>query len=350
MRRHKRLFEQVASFANLHAAAREALRGKRQREPGASFSMNMEAELVDLRIELLQGTYQPGRYRYFEIYKPKRRTVAAAPFRDRVLHHAVVRVIQPLFEPRFIEDSFACRPGKGTHAAMRRAAGFARRYHFALKCDVEKYFPSIDHGVLQGLVARVIGDHRLLRLIGRILDSHHDGARQEWPEGGGLFDFHVRKRGLPIGNLTSQFLANVYLNPLDHFVKHELRVKGYVRYMDDFLLFGDDRRELTRSGARVRSKLAELQLRMHPDKYRLVPTACGVDFVGFVARADGRIRVRNASARRFQAKFRAMRWDVKRRGRSAAQLTITVGAWAAHVKHAQSAGLRRVILSGSKEE
>ena len=149
-----------------------------------------------------------------------------------MVHHAIVRVIEPIFEPRFIEDSFACRRGKGTHAAMRRDAHFARRFPYALKCDIRKYFPSIDHQVLFTQVTRVIADERLLTLLGGILDTHADDVRQEWPAGGDLFDVQCRKRGLPIGNLTSQFFANVYLNPLDHFVKHDLRVKGYVRYLD----------------------------------------------------------------------------------------------------------------------
>jgi retron-type reverse transcriptase len=157
--------------------------------------------------------------------------VAAAPFRDRVVHHAIVRVIEPIFEKRFIEDSYACRVGKGTHAAMRRALHFARGHKYALKCDVTKYFPSIDHAVLMGLVGRVIADRRVLDLLARVLASHADAEIQEWPGGAGLFEYQTRRTGLPIGNLTSQFLANVYLNPLDHFVKQELGVRGYVRYM-----------------------------------------------------------------------------------------------------------------------
>jgi hypothetical protein len=138
------------------------------------------------------------------VHDPKDREAAAARFRDRVVHHAVVRVIEPIFEKRFIEDSFACRLGKGTHAAMRRAAGFARAFPMALKCDVRKYFASIDHSVLLGLLADVVADEKLLELIRGIVDSHADGVSQEWPPGGELFDVALRKRGLPIGNLTSR--------------------------------------------------------------------------------------------------------------------------------------------------
>ena len=210
---------------------------------------------------------------------------------------------------------------------------------------MQRYFPSIDHGVLMSLVGRAVGDKRLLELIARVLDSHHDSVRQTWPAGGNLLYAQMYKYGLPIGNLTSQFLANVFLDSLDQFVKHELRVKGYVRYLDDFLLFGHDRELLKEQGQRVKEKLASLHLRMHPDKYRFIPTRCGVDFVGFVVHTNGRVRVRTATARRFHQRFRGMRWEVRQRRRSAANLTNSVRAWIAHVKHAHSVGLRRAVLS-----
>lgn len=292
MHTHRYLFERICTPENLLAAAHDALRGKRQRGPGFRFWMELEPEICALHDELCAGIYQHGPYTYFTIHEPKERLVAAAPFRDRVVHHAIVRVIEPIFERRFIEDSFACRRGKGTHA---------------------------------------------------------DDVRQEWPPGGDLFDVQWRKRGLPIGNLTSQFFANVYLNPLDHFVKHALRVKGYVRYLDDFLLFGQDRATLRRQGAAVREKLAELRLDMHPDKYRLVPTRCGVDFAGYVVFADGRVRVRSSSVRRFDRRYRRMLWQVRHRFIKPAKVTESVCAWVAHARHAQSYGLRGAVLSGRSE-
>jgi len=349
MHRHHHLFERIGTLENLLAAATDALRGKRQRGPGFRFWTELEHEICALHDELLSGTYRHGPYRYFTIHEPKERLVAAAPFRDRVVHHAIVRVIEPIFEPRFIEDSFACRRGKGTHAAMRRASEFARRFPYALKCDVRKYFPSIDHDILLAQLARVIADERLLALISSIIDTHADDVRQVWPAGGDLFDVQFRKRGLPIGNLTSQFFANVYLNPLDHFVKHELRVKGYVRYLDDFLLFGHDRATLRRQGAVVREKLAELHLDMHPDKYRLMPTRCGVDFAGYVVFGDGRVRVRSSSVRRFDRRYKRMLWQVRHRFESPAKVTESVCAWVAHARHAQSFRLRSSVLSGRKE-
>jgi RNA-directed DNA polymerase len=345
MKRHRGLFEPICAIENLIAAGRAAMRGKRHHRPGALFDRDFEKEIVALHEELAGGTYRRGGYHYFNIYEPKEQVVAAAPLRDRVVHHAIVRVIEPIFEGRFIEDSFACRRGKGTHAAMRRAAEFTRRWRFALKCDVRKYFPSIEHRVLLGLLGRVIADERLMGLIAAILDTHADGERWDWPEGVGFLE-GIHKRGLPIGNLTSQFFANVYLNPLDHFVKHALRVRGYVRYLDDFLLFGDDRAELRAQGRAACEKLAELRLEVHPDKYRLLRTATGVDFAGYVMRSDGRIRVRASSVRRFDARFKNLLWRARTRRVAPARVTQSVRAWGAHAAHAQSVGLRRLVFSG----
>jgi hypothetical protein len=206
--------------------------------------------------------------------------------------------------------------------------------------------PSIDPEVVIGLLGRVIGDQKLLGLMRHILDTHEDGRRQEWPPGDDLFDVWIVKRGLPIGNLTSQFFAKVYLNPLDHFVKHKLRVKGYVRQTDDFLLFGKDRAALRGQGRQVRQKLAELRLEIDPDKYHLLRTASGVDFVGYVAFADERVRIRSSSVRRFDRRHTRMLWDLRRRRTPAARITQSVCAWVAHTSHAQSVGLRRSVLAG----
>lgn len=344
MKRAKHLYERVASFENLRAAAKSALRGKRGRMPGAAFLANLEHEIVALRRELADGSYRCSGYRYFTIHEPKKREVAAAAFRDRVVHHAVVRVIQPIFEKRFIEDSFASRPGKGTHAALKRASRFTRRYRYALKCDIRRYFHSIDHGIMMGQLARVIGDQRVLDLLGTIIASHRDAVECEWVEGGGLFDVTQHTRGLPIGNLTSQFCANIYLDGMDHFIKHDLRVKGYVRYLDDFVLFGDDRETLKAHGNAIKDHLRGLRLTIHPDKYQLVPTESGVEFVGFVLFHNGRIRVRRSSVRRFDRRYRQMRWDVNQQIRDPADMRRRVVAWGAHVQHAQSVGLRRSVL------
>jgi RNA-directed DNA polymerase len=233
LKSYKNLHPQVCSLENVMAAARSAMQGKMSGHAAARFHARWETHAVQLAEELTAGTWQPGPYTYFDIHEPKLRRVAAAPFRDRVVHHALVRVLESIFEKKFIEDSYACRKGKGTHAGVRRCAEFSRRFSYVLKCDLHRYFPSIDHEILLQRIGKTIADRQVMALIQRILETHEDGQRMAWGED--LFDCHILRHGLPIGNLTSQFFANVHLDGFDHFVKQELGVKGYVRYVDDFL-------------------------------------------------------------------------------------------------------------------
>jgi len=347
VRTFKNLWPKMVSLENLMGAAREAMKGKRRKVAGAKFFGDWEKECVDLREELMEARYRPGLYEYFKIYEPKERRVAAAPFRDRVLHHAVVRVLEPIFEKRFLEDSFACRKGKGTHAGMRRALNYAGKHPIALKCDIRKYFASIDHEILLKQLRRVVGDRRVLELCELIVGSHADGASRAW-QGPMLFDVRERRRGLPVGNLTSQFFANIYLDGLDHFIKQELRVPGYVRYVDDFVLFGSTAKEVKEWGKRVAGYLAGLRLELHPDKVRVCRTRDGVDFCGFVVRADGRVKVRRASVRRFARRLKWMRWQMGRGEIRAERVTAGVRSWVAHVAHGQSWHLRAVVLAGKR--
>lgn len=353
-KRHKHLFEQVVSLENLFAAARKAMRGKRGKAPVARCFAELEKAVVGVRDDLLAGIWQPGRYFYFTITDPKEREVAAAPFRDRIVHHALVRVLEPIFDKRFIKDSYACRSGKGTHAGLARAHRFTKRYRYCLKCDIRKYFPNIDHGLLRRQIERAVGDRQVLDIIDRILASHVEGITQEWLTSDDLFSVVERPRGLPIGNLTSQFFANIHLHPLDLFVKHNLRVRGYLRYVDDFLLFGDDRSALKAQGQCVREYVKTLRLSIHPDKFRLTATDQGVDFVGFVVFPDGRVRLRDDNVRRFVRRFRRQAWCVRTGRMQLDDLQQRTRSWIAHASHAQSRQLRRKIfcdieLSGRRD-
>jgi len=339
---HKQLFPQVCTVENVMAAARAAMQGKLSGSSAARFHTRWETHAITLAEELRSGTWQPGRYTYFDIHEPKLRRVAAAPFRDRVVHHALVRVLEPIFEPKFIEDSFACRKGKGTHAGVRRCAQFARRFPHVLKCDLRRYFPSIDHALLLQRIGRTIADPQVMALVRRILATHEDGHRMEWGED--LFDCQVRRHGLPIGNLTSQFFANIHLDGFDHFVKQELGVKGYVRYVDDFLIFAGSREQARALGREAREYLRRLRLESHPDKYRLCRTTReGADFCGFVCYANGRIRVRGASVRRYVKRYRLLR-----RTGTLEEIKASVRSWIGHVSHADSWRLRAALLGGRK--
>ena len=224
MKRVNGLWDKVTSLWNLAWAADKAACGKRSRPNVARFLFNLENELCQLEDELRAWTYTPGGYVTFMVYEPKPRLISAAPFRDRVVHHALCRHLEQVFEPTFISDSYACRRWKGTHAALDRFTDFSRCNRYVLKCDVRKFFPSIDHQILKDLVARKIKDTGVLWLVDRIIDgSNPQEPVSAWFPGDDLFTPSERRRGLPIGNQTRQFSANVYLNPFDHFVKEVLR-------------------------------------------------------------------------------------------------------------------------------
>jgi len=224
----------MVAFYNLLKAADKAQRGKRFRADVARFHYNLERELWQLHGELVAKTYTPGTYHSFVIHEPKPRLISAAPYRDRVVHHALTGTLEPIFERTFVFDSYACRKFKGTHAAVARAQHYARRFPYVLKADIRKFFPSIDHQILKTLVARKIKDPDVLWLVGTIIDgSNPQEPVTMWFPGDDLLTPSERRRGLPIGNQTSQFFANAYLDPLDHFLKDESGVKGYVRYVDD---------------------------------------------------------------------------------------------------------------------
>lgn len=230
MRRVGNLWPQIITFQNLLQSARQAQKGKRYRANVLQFNHHLETELFKIQSELATKTYTPGPCRTFEIFEPKLRLISAAPYRDRVVHHALCNVIVPVFEPTFIGDSYANRWGYGTHRAVQRFTQFARSSHYVLQCDIRKYFPSIDHGLLKAALRRKIKCPETLWLIDQIIDhSNPQGSVLEYFPGDDLLTPLSHRQGLPIGNLTSQFFANVYLNGFDHFVKEELKAKKYVR-------------------------------------------------------------------------------------------------------------------------
>jgi hypothetical protein len=281
MKTHNNLFGQIISFENLVRAARRAEQGKRLQDAIGRFRTNLEAELLQLQRELRDRTYTPGPYRERIIEQPKRRMISAAPFRDRVVHHALCQVVMPLFERKMVFDLYSNRPGKGTHAAIHRCQTFSRRFRYVLKCDIRKFFPSIDHAVLKALVRKTIACRDTLWLMDRIID----GSNRQEPvcnvfAGDDLADAASRRVGLPIGNLTSQWFGGIYLSEFDHWVKEGLGCEGYVRYVDDFLLFGDAKAEIAQWRERMIAKLAEYRLRLNENKSRVFQTSEGVTYLG----------------------------------------------------------------------
>ncbi|MSU79113.1 MAG: RNA-dependent DNA polymerase [Gemmataceae bacterium] len=282
MKRYGNLWEELISFENLLRAANTAKKGKRFRPAVAAFHFQQERALWHLHEELSAKTYTPGPYRSFTIYEPKERQISAAPYRDRVVHHALTRILEPIFERTFIADSYACRKGKGTHAAVDRCQEFARRYRYVLKADIKKFFPSMDHEILKAQLARKIKDRDVLWLVGRIIDhSNPQEAMLHIFPGDDLFTLAERRRGIPIGNQTSQFFANVYLDPLDHFIKDRLGMKGYVRYVDDFLVFSDNKGQLSELREQIKEFLTPSRLRLHSGKSVVSRVKDGIRFLGY---------------------------------------------------------------------
>lgn len=229
-------FARLCSWDTLVLAWRRAARGKRGTASVARFEYRAEEHLVDLRERLLDGTYRPGNYVHFEIKDPKRRKISAIGFRDRVVHHALCGVIEPRFERLFIADSYANRLGKGTHRAVDRLQTFAQRHRYVLRADIVQHFASVDHAILLDILRRQIAEADIMALVEAIVGSGRGVLDDEYRyvrfPGDDLLAI-CRPRGLPIGNLTSQFWSNCYLHPFDQFVTRELGCGAYLRYVDD---------------------------------------------------------------------------------------------------------------------
>ena len=345
MKSHRDLWSSVVEWSNLVRAYRLCRRRKRFSDPACRFDFDWESGLADLQRELLAGAYQPGQYYHFFIHEPKRRKVSAAPFRDRVVHHAIVNVLGPVFERRFIFDSYACRVGKGTHRAIDRAQKYLRRFPYYLKTDIVKFFPNVDHGVLMSLLESRVREKPFVDLLRVVIASGQgildDEATPRFFPGDDLFAM-LRPRGLPIGNLTSQFFANVLLDPIDHFIKEELRVPGYVRYADDLIMFGASKRELWEQRDRVADRLALLRLRLHSKKTVVRPSDSGVAYLGFRLYPDSK-RLTQDGIRRFARRLRKMRWQFRHGKIRARKIRESLKAWIAHTEHANSKGLRREL-------
>jgi retron-type reverse transcriptase len=275
---------------------REFLRGKRKRKDVIEFSMRLTDHILILHEELVNKTYQHGHYTAFKINDPKPRDIHKASVRDRLIHHAIYKILYPYFDEKFIYDSYSCRLEKGTHRAIERFGNFANRVSrnhtrttWILKGDIRKFFASIDHSILKNILSQHIPDNDILWLLFQIIDSFHTENRQ------GI--------GLPLGNLTSQLLINIYLNEFDQFIKRELNVSCYIRYADDFVILHHNRRFLEQLVSQISAFLeTKLKLVLHPNKLRIQTLDSGVDFLGWVNFARHRV-LRSSTKRRMFKKL-----------------------------------------------
>ena len=264
------LYESITSWSNLYLAFKKACKHKKSKSETTEWMYNCEKYLLELQAELIEQRYHPQPYKYFTIREPKERIISVAAFRDRVVHHALVNIIEPYFEAIFIKDSYATRKEKGLHLAVQAAQNYACRYKWYLKLDIEKFFASVNHDILLRLINRKIKDPAVMSLCRIILSNQTASMGLE------------ENRGLPVGNLTSQFFANIYLNKLDHFIKQSLGYQAYVRYMDDFILFSDDPQELKHALKQIEQFVQQqLDLRIKPQSVQLNRVSHGIPYLGY---------------------------------------------------------------------
>ncbi len=327
MVRGRSLYLRITEPDNLRLAFRKAARGKADRREVVAYRRDLAANLVRLRNSLLSGEVTVGPCRFFTILDPKERTICAAPFGDRVLHHAVMNVCEPELERYAIFDTYACRPGKGLHKALARAQEFTRRYPWYLKLDIRKYFDSIHHETLLQLLSHRFQDRRVMKLFEQIF-----GAYETSPG-----------CGIPIGNLISQHAANFYLGAMDHWIKEERRAPGYLRYMDDFILFGCDREHLKEELRSVEAFLAE---RLHLDlknSRQLNRSEVGVPFLGFRV-LPGRVLLLPRSRARFANKLEKYEQAHHEGTMSETELARRVSSLVSFTSIADAAGFRRGVI------
>jgi retron-type reverse transcriptase len=312
-------FEDIVSVNNLLLAWKEFLKGKINKKDVQKFQFNLMDNILSLHYDLKNDLYKHGGYKCFKINDPKPRIIHKASVRDRLLHHAVYRILYPFFDKTFISDSFSCRKNKGTHKAICRFRKFGHvvsknntKTCWVLKCDIKKFFASIDQNILLNILEQYIPDKKIINLLKEII-------------------FSFEPNGLPLGNLTSQLFANIYLNQLDQFVKHKLKIKYYVRYADDFIILSESKSYLEKEVSTIGDFLQnELKLTLHPNKIFIKILFSGIDFLGWVNFSDHRIlrnKIRNKILKRIKEKPRPE----------------TLNSYLGLLKHGNSCKLRETI-------
>lgn len=329
MKRVGYLIEQIADMENLRLAFWKARRGKDGKEDMELFRSNLDSNLLQIRREFLEGTLSVGDYRYFIIYEPKERRISASAFRERVIHHAIINICHPIFERFQIDTSYATRIGKGQYGALEKAKKYTRQYRWFCKMDVRKYFDHIDHKVLYAKLSTRFKDPLLLNAFYRIIDSYHVAD----------------SKGLPIGNLTSQYFANFYLGFADHYVKEKLCIHAYVRYMDDMIMWDNDRENLIRRARELDHFLKNLfTLTLKP--LCINATSKGLSFLGYTL-FPNLVRLNVNSKKRFIRKYNLYTTRLNKGVWSQTQYSLCVQPLIAFTRYATGTALReRVIANG----
>ncbi len=348
MKRYGNLYNRVYDFENLLCAALKAQKGKRFKAGCRDFNFDLEKNLFSIQTELKKNIYHPGSYHRFRIFEPKERIISAAPYRDRVVHHALVNIIEPIFDRSMIYDSYANRQDKGTHKAVNRFTEFSRKRRYVLKMDIVRYFPNMDHEILMTAIEKRIKDSDILRLIRIIIESGREPEGQDsllYFPGDDLFTPLERNKGLPIGNLTSQLFANIYLDGFDHYVKEKLKCRYYIRYMDDMVILNDSKDHLRKLRAEMIGYLERLRLKVHIDKAQFWPVSKGTDWLGYRVFPTHRL-LRKSGIKRFRKRFGRLAIKYREGLINMETVKSSMMSWLGHVKQADSYNLRKKIFDG----
>lgn len=332
MKRHSNLFEQICDIENLRLAFKRASRHKHRQRKIKNVEKDLENKLLALQQDLLSGEYKTSAYKTKKIYEPKERIIYILPFYpDRIVHHAIMNVLEPIWNNLMYYHSYACRKNKGQHAGSRKCMEYVRKYRYCLQCDVSKFYPNVNHAILKEILRKKIKDKRLLLLLDEIIDS---------AEG---------DKNVPIGNYLSQWFGNLYLNELDERVKHVYKIKPYLRYCDDFVFFGNDKAELNKIKADI-SKWMYSRLKLKLSKCSLYPTSQGVDFLGY-RHFPNKILVRKRTAKRVKKNVRGLIYKIRHKEITPEQALSTIASHEGWIKHAQTYNLRKFLhLEELKQE
>ncbi len=303
------LYQQIYDLENVYKASKKAMKGKKSKPHIAKWWLNEDSNVLDIYNELKNKTYNFGKYTEFIINDRVQRKISAAPFKDRVTHHAITNILEPIFEKSFIYDSYSNRKNKGVSNALKRAKYFANKFDYVLKLDIKKYFPSIIHDILIKQIAKKVEDKDTLELCKNLINNSNEQEEIiNYIKGDNLFTPIQIKKGLPLGNQTSQFFGNIYLNEFDHFVKEKLKIKGYIRYVDDMIFFHNDKSFLENSISKIQKFLDKYRLKIHPLKIKHLDTKDGFEFLGHKVYKT-HFRVTNRGIKRARKNLKKIRYE-----------------------------------------
>jgi len=348
MKTYKNLYPKLCSYKNLDLAFRKASKGKNKMPYVIEFKKDLRKNLMALKRELELETYRPSRLTKFTIRDPKTRLIRKSVFKDRIVHHAIVNIIEPIYEPRFIVDNYANRLNKGTISALEKLDRFKRKVSkngrlvpyaltnnmikgYVLKADIRKFFDSIDQAKMIEILKRKIKDERVILLVNKILKNFDD-----------------KEKGMPLGNMTSQFFANVYLNDLDYFIKKRLKMKYYLRYVDDFVILHENRKVLEDCKDKIEKYLKNLKLEFHPDKSKIYSLYRGIDFLGFKTFYHHR-RARKRNVKGFNKKLIALKIKYKEGLIDYDKFMASIEGWFAYVMWGNTYKLRKKFINNINE-